>query len=76
MIRIGEFKLTFLILIISIIVAVLSIFIYYYFIDADEQGTAIPDYRPNIQYINDKLSIMANQPNDTLWYDPPPVPPK
>jgi hypothetical protein len=74
MIRIGEFKLTFLILIISILVAVLSIFIYYYFIDADDQGNAIPDYRPNIQYINDKLRIMANQPTETPWFDPPPVP--
>jgi predicted PurR-regulated permease PerM len=76
MIRISEFKLTFLILIISILVAVLAAFFYYYFIDADEQGTAIPDYRPNIQYINEKLNIMANQPNDVLWFDPPPVPPK
>ncbi len=74
MIRIGEFKLTFLILIISILVAVLSIFIYYYFIDSDKQGTAIPDYRPNIQYINEKLDIMANQPTETLWFDPPPLP--
>jgi uncharacterized membrane protein (DUF106 family) len=75
MIRIGEFKLTFLILAISIIVAVLSIFIYYYFIDADDQGNAIPDYRPNIQYINEKLDIMSNQPNEgSLWFDPPPLP--
>lgn len=74
MIRIGEFKLTFLILIISILIAVLSIFIYYYFIDTDDQGNAIPDYRPNIQYINDKLNIMANQPNDTPWFAPPPLP--
>ena len=74
MIRISEFKLTFLILIISIIVAVLAVFIYYYFIDADEQGNAIPDYRPNIQYINQKLDIMSNQPNAVLWYDPPPLP--
>ncbi len=74
MIRISEFKLTFLILIISVIVAVLAIFIYYYFIDADEQGNAILDYRPNIQYINEKLDIMSNQPNEVLWYDPPPLP--
>jgi hypothetical protein len=72
MIRIGEFKLTFLILIISIIVAILAIFIYYYFIDADEQGNAIPDYRPNIEYINEKLKIMSNQPLAELWFDPPP----
>jgi hypothetical protein len=75
MIRIGEFKLTFLILIISIIVAVLAIFIYYYFFDADKQGNNLGlDYGPNIQYINDKLNILANQPNDTPWYNPPPLP--
>jgi hypothetical protein len=71
MIRISEFKLTFLILIISIIVAVLAVFIYYYFIDADEQGTAIPDYGPNIQYINDKLRILTNQPDAAPWFAPP-----
>ena len=74
MIRIGEFKLTFLILIISILVAVLAVFIYYYFFDADKQGSAVPDYRPNIAYINEKLDVMANQPNETLWFDPPPLP--
>jgi flagellar basal body-associated protein FliL len=77
MIRIGEFKLTFLILIISILVAVLAVFIYYFFFDADKQGNNLGlDYGPNIQYINEKLDIMANQPNDALWFDPPPLPAK
>lgn len=75
MIRIGEFKLTFLILIISILVAVLAVFIYYFFFDSDKQGNNLGlDYGPNIQYINEKLEILSNQPNDSPWYDPPPLP--
>jgi flagellar basal body-associated protein FliL len=72
MIRIGELKLTFLILIISILVAILAIFIYYQFISKETSsggGTSGLNYSQNIEYINATLNNLLE-----TQYVPPPLP--